>query len=126
VTPFKSVLALPVDLMRHVDCGYSPGADDEIVFRKLQKEKLPGLTDEQFQTLFAEWCEHYQAKCALDWQDAIASVARFAKQEARQNPPASRMFVCRCGAETTSPLDPVFWAVHKPHFDFRPYRAKTS
>lgn len=35
-------------------------ADDQLVFRKLQKQ----LSPEQFQCLFAELQEHYAAKCA--------------------------------------------------------------
>ena len=49
------------DLLRHADPNYSP-ADDQLIFRRLQKQRLPGLDREQFQTLFAEWQERYAAK----------------------------------------------------------------
>jgi hypothetical protein len=103
------------DLMRHTNCAYSE-ADDQWIFRKLQKEKLPGLSDEQFQTLFAEWQEHYHGKCEQDWIRALGEIARYSKEQAKRNPPAAP-FRCVCGAETKDPLAPDFWAIPKPHFE---------
>ena len=73
------------DLLRACNCGYDE-SDDVIVFRKLQKDTLPGLTDEQVRTLFLEWAEHYYAKCVLARKDAIDAIMRFAEQHAKENP----------------------------------------
>src|SRR5215469_8570751 len=86
------------DLLRATRCDYCE-ADDQIVFRRLQKQRLPGLTAEQFQTLFAEWQERYDAKLGQDRIKAIDHLNRYMEEQARKNPPAPP-FKCVCGAET--------------------------
>src|SRR5262245_47700443 len=72
---------LAADLMRRIDCSYSE-ADDVIVFRCLQQQKMPGLSDAQAHELLTEWLELYAAKVVLDRQDAIKKVMRFAEAHA--------------------------------------------
>ena len=62
--PLLDAMDAAADLLRTADPD-SP-ADDELIFRRLQKERLPGLDREQFQTLYAEWQDQYAAKAAQD------------------------------------------------------------
>jgi len=55
--PLLDAMDAAADLLRTADPNYSP-ADDELIFRRLQKERLPALDREQFQTLYAEWQCH--------------------------------------------------------------------
>jgi hypothetical protein len=88
-------------------------ADDQITFRKLQKERIPGLDREEFQTLFAEWQEHYHAKVEIDRKLAEAKLVAFTEEHAKTRPPPP--FKCVCGAEAKNPFDPDWMRVHQPH-----------
>jgi hypothetical protein len=69
--PLFDAMDLAADMIRAANCDYRP-ADDQIIFRKLQKERLPTLTPEQFQSLFALWQDHYAGKCVQDHKKAAA------------------------------------------------------
>jgi len=84
------------------------------VFRDLQKQHLPGLDREQFQTLYAEWRNRYAAKCEQGRMRARDQIMRYAEARAKRNPP-SPPFRCVCGAETKDPLDPAWFKEHQPH-----------
>jgi len=103
---------LAADMIRATVCDYSP-ADDQIIFRKLQKQRLPTLTPEQFQSLYDEWMDHYRAKCAQDRKRTVANIVAIGDEFAKTNPPA--LFKCVCGVETKDPTDPEFMAIHMPH-----------
>jgi len=104
---------LAADMIRATNCDYSP-ADDQLIFRKLQKHRLPTLNPEQFQTLFAEWQDHYAAKCVQDRTRAVANIIAIGDEYAKTNPPAPP-FRCVCGVETNDPTDPAFMVIHMPH-----------
>src|SRR5262249_24274865 len=101
------------DMVRATVCDYSP-ADDQLIFRKLQKQRLPTLNREQFQTLFAEWQDHYAGKCVQDRQRAVKKIMAIGDEYAKTNPPAPP-FTCACGEQTRDPSDPVWMASHQPH-----------
>jgi len=102
------------DMLRATNRDYYP-ADDQLVFRRLQKQRVPDLTREEFQTLFAEWQERYAARTKIELERAKANLMAIAEEHAKHAPPAPP-FKCVCGAETKDPLDPGFMAVHQPHF----------
>ena len=111
--PLLDAMDAAADLLRTADPNYSP-ADDQLIFRRLQQQRLPGLLNrEQFQTLFAEWQDRYAAKAAQDRKRAVANIMRIGDEHAKTNPPA--LFKCVCGVETKDPTDPQFMAIHMPH-----------
>src|SRR5215469_10210967 len=99
--PLFDAMDLAADLIRATVCDYSP-ADDQLIFRKLQKQRLPTLTPEQFQTLYDEWMDHYRGKCVQDRKRAVANIMAIGDEYARTNPPAPP-FRCVCGVETRDP-----------------------
>jgi hypothetical protein len=112
--PLLDAMDAAANLLRTADPNYSP-ADDELIFRRLQKERLPSLDREQFQTLYAEWQDRYAAKAAQDRKRGVANITRIADECARETVP-SDPFVCPCGAVLNDPLDPAVMAVHQPHY----------
>jgi hypothetical protein len=109
-----AAMDLAADMMRATQpCEYCD-ADDQVIFRKLQKPRLPDLTPEQFQTLYAEWQEHYHGKCIQDRIKARDRLIAYAEEQAKKNPP-SPPFRCACGAVLDNPGDPKVMAVHAPH-----------
>ena len=111
--PLLDAMDVAADLLRHTNCDYAI-ADDQIVFRKLQKERLPNLSPEQFQTLFAEWQDRHAAKMAIRRQRAVANITAIAEEFAKTNPPTPP-FRCGCGAEIKDPNDPELMKIHVPH-----------
>jgi len=112
--PLLDAMDAAADLLRTADPNYSP-ADDELIFRRLQKERLPGLDREQFQTLYAEWQDRYAAKAAQDRKRGVANIIRIGDECAHANVP-SDPFVCPCGEVLDDPTDPAVMAVHQPHY----------
>ena len=112
--PLFEAMDVVAELLRTADPNYSP-ADDELIFRRLQKERLPHLDREQFQTLYAEWQDRYAAKAAQDRKRGVANIMRISDEYARANVPADP-FVCPCGAVLNDPLDPAVMAIHLPHY----------
>lgn len=110
------------DMLRATDRDYCL-ADDQLVFRRLQKERMPNLAPEQVRTLFGEWQDRYAGKCAQDRRKAAADLMAFAEACAKINPPAPP-FRCVCGVETLDPMNPDFQRVHMPHFQAVGGRAK--
>jgi hypothetical protein len=111
--PLLDATDAAADLLRTADPD-SP-ADDELISRRSQKERLPGLDREQFQTLYAEWQDRYAAKAAQDRKRGVANIKRISDEYARANVPADS-FVCPCGAVLNDPLDPAVMAIHQPHY----------
>ena len=58
--PLLDAMDVLTDLRLLYDPNYSR-ADDQLVFRDLQKRQMPDLDREQFQTLYAEWQDRYAA-----------------------------------------------------------------
>ena len=83
--------------------------DDQLVFRRLQKQRVPDLDREQFQTLFAEWRERYFAKAVIDHRATFARLVALTEACARLKPPAAP-FRCVCGAESVDPFTSGFVA----------------
>jgi len=115
---------ITADRLRANDSDYCL-ANDQLVFRNLQKQSMPNLTPEQVQTLFVEWQDRYAAKCERDRRKAIADLMAFAEACAKINPP-SPPFRCVCGAETIDPMDPEFQRIHIPHFQAVSGKAKSD
>jgi hypothetical protein len=108
--PLFDAVDLAADMMRATICDYSP-ADDQIIFRKLQKQRLP---PKKVQNLFDLWQERYAGKCVQDRKRVIANVVAIAEEYAKTNPPAPP-FRCPCGEQTKDPFDPAWLAIHQPH-----------
>ena len=104
---------LAADAARATLPGYG-AEDDQLLFRRLQKQRLPGLDREQFRTLYAEWRECYTAKAILDHRATFAKLVAQTEEVAKLKPPATP-FRCVCGAESRDPFAPEFERIHQPH-----------
>src|SRR5262249_35016144 len=112
--PLLDAMDAAADLLRTANPNYSP-ADDELIFRRLQKESVPHLDREQFQTLYAEWQDRYACKCEQDRKRGVANIIRIGEECARANVPADP-YRCPCGEVLNDPLDPAVMAIHQPHY----------
>jgi hypothetical protein len=111
--PLLDAMDVVTDLRLLYDPNYSQ-ADDQLVFRDLQKRHLPALDREQFETLFAEWQDRYAGKCVQDRMRARNRIQRHAEAQVKRIPPLPP-FKCVCGAQTKDPLDPAWFNEHQPH-----------
>jgi hypothetical protein len=94
------------------DPAHDP-ADYQIAFRRLQKERFPNLTREQFLDLFKLWGESYSDKLEAAHKEAVRKVIAFAEAAAKIVP-RGKPFVCVCGVKG-DPSDPAFERIHAPH-----------
>jgi len=92
--PLFAATDLAADMIRATNCDFCP-ADDAIIFRKLEKQRLPTLNPEQVQTLYAEWQDRYAAKRAQDRNKATSRATSRSKRGRIHHPRRSNAYAGR-------------------------------
>jgi hypothetical protein len=87
----------------------------QLLFREIQKRRMPELSSVEWIELFKTWGLQYAAKCQLRQDEAIANIIATIDDYARANVPADP-FVCPCGEVLDNPGDAAAIAVHQPHY----------
>jgi len=105
-------------------------AELQLVFREIQKRRMPQLSTVEWIELFAAWGREYAARCGRRRDEAIATIIATIDEYTRANGPGNPWvslcgefarlpddpFVCPCGETLTNPGDPAVMAVHQPHY----------
>ena len=87
----------------------------QLLFREVQKRRMPELSTVEPIELFRVWGLAYAGRCERQREGTIAHINATSEEYARANVPADP-FVCPCGAVLNDPLDPAVMAIRQPHY----------
>lgn len=105
---FDEMDALAVELRGAPDWG----TDLVIIFRQLQKARMPELPSSEFAPLFAAWRDRFASKMQRELDQLRSDLDAYLRERAAAHP-GPPLFRCPCGEEI-DPADPLAFEAHRP------------